>query len=37
MNFDKKADLKLTEDEIVKLLMEYLVSQSWSIESYNDR
>ena len=34
MNFEKKADAKLTEDEIIKLLMEYLVSQSWSIESY---
>lgn len=34
MNFDKIADLKLTEDEIIKLLMKHLVSQSWSIESY---
>lgn len=34
MNLDEKADIKLTEDEIVEILMQHLVSQSWSIESF---
>lgn len=34
MNYDEKADTKLTEDEIVELLMQHLVSQSWTIESF---
>lgn len=34
MNLDEKAGTKLTEDEIVKMLMQHLVSQSWTIESF---
>jgi len=34
MNIDEKAALKLTEDETVTILMEYLKSDSWTIESY---
>jgi len=34
MNLDEKANTKLTEDEIVKLLMQHLISQSWTIESF---
>ena len=34
MNLDQKADAKLTEDEVVEILMQHLVSQSWTIESF---
>jgi len=34
MNQDEKADTKLTEDETVRILMQHLVSQSWTIESF---
>lgn len=34
MNLDQKAEAKLTEDEVVEILMQHLVSQSWTIESF---
>lgn len=34
MSLDEKSDTKLTEDETIELLMQHLVSQSWTIESF---